>query len=71
VAVASIESGGSGRQVVGSLSGRGLDPALRRSLGEAPPRRRLSAALSPDELSLMIRSHRVILIPNPHREAAT
>jgi hypothetical protein len=57
-----------GLEVVGPLTARGLDPALRRSLDEPPPRRRLSAALSPDELTLMIRAHRVILIPNPHRE---
>jgi hypothetical protein len=57
-----------GVEVVGPLSGRGLDPALRRSVGEVPPRRRLSTALSPDELTLMIRAHRVVIIPNPHRE---
>jgi hypothetical protein len=57
-----------GDEVVGELRAGGLDPALRRSLGEAPPRRRLSTAISPDELTLMIRSHRVIIIPNPCRE---
>ena len=60
-----------GREVIGSLSTSGIDPALRRSLGEQPTRRRLSAALSPDELTLMIRSHRVIVIPNPYREGVS
>jgi len=60
-----------GVEVVGPLAGRGLDPALRRSVGEAPPRRRLSTALSPDELTLMIRAHRVVVIPNPLREQQT
>jgi hypothetical protein len=63
-----LSDAGAGVEVVGSLSAGGLDPALRRSLGEPPPRRRLSAALSSDDLTSKIRSHQVILIPNPHRE---
>jgi hypothetical protein len=71
VAVADDDPGGANVEIVGSLTASGIDPALRRSIGEQPPRRRLSAALSPDELTLMIRSHRVIVIPNPYREGTT
>jgi hypothetical protein len=58
----------SDEEIVGPLLARGLDPALRRALGQPPPYRRLSTALSPDELTRMMRAHRVALIPNPHRE---
>jgi hypothetical protein len=68
VAVDGEDGTGSRDEIVGPLTATGIDPALRRSLGEQQPRRRLSAALSPDELTLMIRSHRVIVIPNPYRE---
>ena len=57
--------------MVGALAGRGLDPSLRRQLRDAPPRRRLSVALSPDGIVAMIRSHRVVVIPNPYRDRET